>query len=41
MKFGHIGYIPAYIRHHPDLNAITKLVYAEITANIEEQGYCK
>ena len=41
MKFGHIGYIPAYIRHHPDLNAVTKLVYAEITANIEEQGYCK
>ena len=41
MNFGHVGYIPAYIRHHPDLNAVTKLVYAEITANIEMQGYCK
>jgi len=41
MKFGHVGYIPAYIRHHPDLNAVAKLVYSEITANIEEQGYCK
>lgn len=41
MKFGYMGYIPSYVRHHPHLNATAKLVYAEITANIEQEGYCK
>lgn len=41
MKFGYYGYIPALVRHNKELTPMAKLVYAEITANMEEQGYCK
>tara|TARA_R110000851_G_scaffold1776_1_gene6958 strand:+ start:223 stop:1032 length:810 start_codon:yes stop_codon:yes gene_type:complete len=41
MKSGYVGYIPSYIRHNKDLNPLDKLIYAEITANIELEGYCK
>ena len=40
MKFGYYGYIPSYIRHNQELSPMAKLVYAEITANIEQDGYC-
>jgi len=41
MKFGYFGYIPSYIRHNTDLLPMVKLIYAEITATMEQDGYCK
>ena len=40
MKFGYIGYIPANVRYNDDLTTRDKLVYCEITANLDEKGIC-
>ena len=41
MRSGYVGYLPVYIRHSKKLNPTTKLVYAEITACLEDSGVCK
>lgn len=35
-----MGYIPIHIRHNPDITPLSKVVYAEITANLDEKGVC-
>ena len=40
MKNGYYGFIPANVRHSSDLKPNAKLVYAEITACLEENGVC-
>jgi len=40
MKSGFYGFIPTNIRHHKDLKANAKLVYAEITACLNADGVC-
>ena len=40
MKNGYYGFIPANVRHSSDLKPNAKLVYAEITACLEEDGVC-
>ena len=40
MKSGYYGIIPINIRHHEELKPNAKLLYAEITACLEEDGVC-
>ena len=40
MKSGFFGFIPSKVRHHPELNANSKLVYAEITSCLNDEGVC-
>ena len=40
MNFGNYGFIPSILRHHPKIRANAKLLYSEITATIEQSGYC-
>ena len=40
MKSGFYGLIPKVIRHHKELKSNTKLLYAEISACINEDGVC-
>jgi len=40
MRSGYYGVIPTYIRHHEELKPNAKLLYAEITACLEEDGVC-
>ena len=36
----YIGYIPKPIRHSVDLSPRDKLIYCEITANLDDRGVC-
>jgi len=36
-----MGYIPEFIRHDPNLNSTTKLIYVEITSSLDKDGICK
>ena len=36
----YIGYIPRPIRHSIDLSPRDKLIYCEITANLDDRGVC-
>ena len=40
MKSGFYGLIPKVVRHHKELKSNTKLLYAEISACINEDGVC-
>jgi len=40
MSSTYYGSIPLPIRHHKDLKPISKLLYAEITSTLNEQGKC-
>ena len=40
MNFGNYGFIPSILRHHHKIRANAKLLYSEITATIEQSGYC-
>lgn len=40
MKSGYYGFIPTNIRHNKDLKANAKLIYAELTACLDENGVC-
>ena len=35
-----IGFIPIHVRHNNKLNPRDKVVYSEITANLNEDGIC-
>lgn len=40
MKSGYYGIIPTNVRHHEELKPNAKLLYAEITACLEDDGVC-
>ena len=40
MKSGYFGFLPINIRHNKNLKPLSKLLFCEITASLEEDGMC-